>query len=81
MHVNVVGPDPDDETIDDAVLRLTARMGGSISAEHGIGRAKTRWLHLARSESDINAMWALKRALDPTGLLNPGVVLPLAWGD
>jgi FAD/FMN-containing dehydrogenase len=78
MHVNVVGPGPGDDTVDDAVLRLTARMGGSISAEHGIGRAKTRWLHLVRSESDIDVMWALKRALDPAGLLNPGVVLPPA---
>lgn len=76
MHVNVVGPDPDDEAVDDAVLRLVAEMGGSISAEHGIGVAKRRWLTLTRSEADLEAMAALKDAWDPEGLLNPGVLLP-----
>jgi FAD/FMN-containing dehydrogenase len=42
LHVNVVGPDPDDESVDDAILRLVISMGGSISAEHGIGRAKSK---------------------------------------
>ena len=75
LHVNVVGPADDDETVDDAVLQLVARMGGSISAEHGIGRAKTRWLPLSRSDTELAAMRAVKRALDPDGLLNPGVLL------
>jgi FAD/FMN-containing dehydrogenase len=75
LHVNVVGPAPEDETVDDAVLQLVARMGGSISAEHGIGRAKTRWLTLSRSDAELAAMRAVKRALDPDGLLNPGVLL------
>jgi FAD/FMN-containing dehydrogenase len=76
LHVNVVGPAPDDYTVDDAVYRLVAEMGGSISAEHGIGRAKIPWLHLTRSGADIGAMRAIKQALDPTGRLNPGVLLP-----
>src|SRR6202022_3144702 len=63
LHVNVVGPPPDDETVDDAILRLVAAMGGSISAEHGIGRAKIRWLALTRSPAEIGAMAAIKRAL------------------
>jgi FAD/FMN-containing dehydrogenase len=74
LHVNVVGPDPDDETVDDAVLHLVADMDGSISAEHGVGRAKNRWLHLSRSPAELAAMRALKSALDPEGLLNPGVL-------
>jgi FAD/FMN-containing dehydrogenase len=78
LHVNVVGPPPDDDTVDDAVLELAASMGGSISAEHGIGRAKVRWLGLNRSTAEIEAMVAIKRALDPAGLLNPGVLLPPA---
>ena len=49
LHVNVVGPAPDDDTVDDAVLRLAAAHGGSIAAEHGIGVAKVRWLNLTRS--------------------------------
>jgi len=76
LHVNVVGPPADDDTVDDAVLRLAAGMGGSISAEHGIGRAKLRWLGLTRSVAEITTMMDIKRALDPDGLLNPGVLLP-----
>jgi len=76
LHVNILGLQPDDETADDAVLRLVAELGGSISAEHGIGVAKIPWLHLTRSPADIAAMRAIKRALDPAGILNPGVILP-----
>jgi FAD/FMN-containing dehydrogenase len=76
IHVNVVGPPADDEQVDDAVLRLVAERGGSISAEHGIGTAKKRWLHLARSDAEIEAFRAIKRALDPAGILNPNALLP-----
>jgi FAD/FMN-containing dehydrogenase len=76
LHVNVLGPAADDERVDDAVLRLTASLDGSISAEHGVGVAKRRWLGLTRSSADIAAMAAVKHALDPAGLLNPGVLLP-----
>ena len=76
IHVNVVGPEPDDETVDDAVLTLVASMGGSISAEHGIGTAKNRWLHLSRTDAELAAMRAIKRALDPHGILNPNVLRP-----
>jgi FAD/FMN-containing dehydrogenase len=74
LHVNVLGPADDDERADDAVLRLVASLGGSISAEHGIGIAKAPWLHLTRSPADIAAMRAIKQALDPRGILNPGVI-------
>ena len=74
LHVNVVGPDPEDESVDAAVLELVALLGGSISAEHGVGRAKARWLHLSRSPAELAAMGAVKAALDPNGLLNPGVL-------
>ena len=76
IHVNVTGVDPTDESVDDAVLRLVAEHGGSISAEHGIGRAKRQWLHLVRSPAEIDAMRRIKAALDPSGILNPGVLLP-----
>ncbi len=74
LHVNVLGPGPDDDSVDDEVLRLAAEHGGTISAEHGIGRAKAAMLHLSRSAAEIAAMRAIKRALDPAGLLNPGVL-------
>lgn len=76
VHVNVTGASPDDERIDDVVLRLAAGAGGSISAEHGIGTAKRRWLHLNRSEAEILAFRAIKGALDPDRVLNPHVLLP-----
>src|SRR3954454_466782 len=73
VHVNVLGPPPEDETVEEAVLRLVAACGGTISAEHGVGTAKARWLSLVRGHDEIAAMTAVKRALDPEGLLNPGV--------
>jgi FAD/FMN-containing dehydrogenase len=78
IHVNVTGLDPDDERVDEIVLRLAAGRGGSISAEHGIGTAKRRWLELNRSAAEIEVFAAIKQALDPAGLLNPAVLIPPA---
>lgn len=75
LHVNVLGPGPGDLRCDDAVLRLAAAAGGSISGEHGIGTAKVDWLPLSRTPAEIAAMRAVKSALDPDWLLNPGVLL------
>jgi FAD/FMN-containing dehydrogenase len=74
LHVNVVGPAPDDERVDDAVLRLVADLGGEVAAEHGIGRAKARWLSVARSPDALAMHARAKGMLDPGGLLNPGVL-------
>ncbi|MCD9623020.1 FAD-binding oxidoreductase [Rhabdothermincola salaria] len=74
VHVNVTGVDPHDERVDDAVLNLVARHDGSISAEHGIGTAKRRWLHLSRSTAELSAFRAIRTALDPAGILNPNVL-------
>ena len=78
LHVNVVGPNPDDEAVDEAVLQVAADLGGTIAAEHGVGVAKARWLHLTRSAAEIEVMHRVKAAFDPAGLLNPGVLLPPA---
>jgi len=74
LHVNVL--DAEAEAATDAVLALVASLGGSISSEHGIGRAKARWLGLSRSQAEIDVMRAVKAAFDPLGLLNPGVLFP-----
>jgi FAD/FMN-containing dehydrogenase len=76
VHVNVVGPSADDEAVDDLVLGLVVERGGSISAEHGIGTLKRRWLARDRSPAEVEAMRAVKRALDPDGILNPGALFP-----
>ena len=68
------GPAEDDETVDLAVLECVARLGGSISAEHGIGRGKAELLGLSRSAAEMSAMRAVKTAWDPQGLMNPGVL-------
>ncbi len=78
VHVNVVEPNGRDvpQAVDEAVLRLVAATGGSISAEHGIGTAKREHLHLARSPSEIEAFRRIKASLDPAGILNPAVLVP-----
>lgn len=58
----------------DAVLAAVADLGGTISAEHGIGIAKNAWLPLVRRPGELAAMRAIRAALDPTGTLNPGVL-------
>src|SRR4051794_7249634 len=75
VHVNVLGIPDGDDAVDDAVLSLVADLGGTISAEHGVGVAKARFLDRVRSDEEIEAMRQIKRALDPEGILNPGVVL------
>jgi FAD/FMN-containing dehydrogenase len=75
VHVNVTGIDPDDERVTDGVLHLVAGFGGSISAEHGIGVAKRRWLALTRAPSELRAFRAIKHALDPHQVLNPNVLV------
>jgi FAD/FMN-containing dehydrogenase len=75
LHVGIIGPPPDDEAVDDAVLHLAIEMGGTVSAEHGIGAAKVGWLEADRGAADVAAMRAIKRALDPGWILNPGVLL------
>jgi len=76
LHVNILGLRDDDDRVDAAVLELVARLGGSIGSEHGMGKAKARWLSLARSPGEIAAMQAIKQALDPQGILNRGVIFP-----
>jgi FAD/FMN-containing dehydrogenase len=58
------------------VLDVVQRFGGSFSAEHGVGQAKRAELGRYKSALEIEMMRAVKRALDPLGIMNPGKVLP-----
>ena len=74
LHIEIVGPAIDDFAVDYAVLKLVAEFNGSISAEHGIGRAKREYLSLTRPALDIEIGKKIKSVFDPTGLFNPGVL-------
>jgi FAD/FMN-containing dehydrogenase len=73
-HVPNVTTQPKKE-IEDIVYSIVRDLRGSISAEHGIGKARTAYLNYSRTESEIALMQTLKRAIDPNNILNPGRVI------
>ncbi|CAB3773811.1 FAD-linked oxidase [Burkholderia sp. MSh2] len=78
LHVCVSAPYAAGEgahDVDAVLYPLVRDAGGSVSAEHGIGRHKRDWLGCSRSDAELAAMRRLKHAFDPLGLLNPGKVL------
>ena len=78
-HQNFVAHDADElrriEAVVEETLRAVVSLGGTVSAEHGVGKLKRRWLPLQLSALQLGAMHAMKRELDPLGLLAPGNVL------
>ncbi|MEZ0579982.1 FAD-binding oxidoreductase [Nocardioides sp. MH1] len=65
----------------DEVMALAIRLGGTITGEHGVGRAKRGALPAQLGDDVIALTWRVKDALDPDGILNPGAVLqPRAGG-
>jgi FAD/FMN-containing dehydrogenase len=81
LHVIVGVGDASRETrhaVEELVYRPLATIGGSISAEHGIGLQKREFLPLSRSPAEIALMRTLKQALDPKGILNPGKIFEAA---
>ncbi|NYT59027.1 FAD-binding oxidoreductase [Alcaligenaceae bacterium] len=79
VHI-VVGPLPDDgrkteHAIEDAYYAITKELGGSVSAEHGIGIHKKPYLGHSRSDAEIALIRAMKRAIDPHNIMNPGKIL------
>ena len=63
------------EQVNRVVYDAVASLGGSISAEHGIGQLKREDLRQRKAPLELELMRAIKRALDPQGLMNPGKVL------
>jgi FAD/FMN-containing dehydrogenase len=83
IHFNIAAPPGNDaallaarDKLEHAVYDEANRLGGSISAEHGIGLAKREALAHYKGKAEIGIMRALKRTLDPNNILNPGKVLP-----
>ncbi|KPA22167.1 putative FAD-linked oxidoreductase [Shimia sp. SK013] len=83
LHYNVFPPEGESrETYDDrrhavsgAIYDLVHQLGGSFSAEHGVGRMKVAALQTYGDPTRLAAMRAIKDALDPNGIMNPGVIL------
>jgi FAD/FMN-containing dehydrogenase len=77
LHYNI-GPAallPQRDAVNRIVYDAVARLGGSISAEHGLGQLKREAIRRQKSPLELELMRALKSALDPKGLMNPGKVL------
>ncbi len=70
------GSHDDVKTMYDVVYKVVGDFNGSVSAEHGIGVQKIKYLHHSRNPEEIALMKSLKLALDPKGILNSGRVLP-----
>jgi FAD/FMN-containing dehydrogenase len=76
LHVNLLDvPDSARDELTTRVLDTSVALGGTVSAEHGVGVAKTGWVAAVRGERETTALRAVKHALDPQGILNPGVLL------
>ena len=75
----IIGKDSDDNDlksqINDIIYNNTQQVNGSISAEHGIGLDKKKYLIKSRSEDEIELMRLLKKSIDPKNILNPGRVI------
>jgi len=74
VHVNIVGAEAVATELEEQVLRLATGLGGTVSAEHGVGVSKAKHLGLVRSPAELVLLQTLKDAIDPAGLMNPGVV-------
>ena len=78
-HQNFVGRDARElagiEAVVEETLRRVLALGGTVAAEHGIGKIKRKWLPLQMNALQISMMTAVKRELDPLGLLAPGNIL------
>jgi FAD/FMN-containing dehydrogenase len=65
----------EEKTANAAIYEVVLKLGGSVSAEHGIGQLKTELLKQVKDPVALEMMRAIKRALDPNGIMNPGKML------
>jgi FAD/FMN-containing dehydrogenase len=78
-HQNFIANDAEDlariEKVVEATLREVIALGGTVSAEHGIGKIKRKWIALQMTPLQTGMMQAVKHQLDPSGILSPGNIL------
>ena len=65
------------KAFDGAIYGAVSDLGGSISAEHGIGTDRMGYIGLTRTPQELDLMRTIKRAIDPHGILNPGKVFAM----
>lgn len=65
------------EKITAEIFKTAVELGGTLSGEHGVGVLKQPYLDMALGQTAIEVMKAIKKALDPKGILNPGKVVPM----
>ncbi len=83
LHPMMLIPAPDDPELMHNIhqagwemVKLCVEMGGSLTGEHGVGIEKRNYMPLMHTPAELRAMWEVKQAFDPDGLLNPGKVFP-----
>ncbi len=78
IHLNVLSVEGHEtDELAEIVLKAVLERGGHIRGEHGVGRAKSRWLDLAEENDGIVRFRELKERYDPNGILNPEVIVPV----
>ena len=86
LHLNILKPPGLDlaafhrrcHAISPKLFAAVRQRGGSVSAEHGVGLLKRDFLEFSRSAAEIDILRAMKKTLDPNGVMNPGKLLPKA---
>lgn len=83
LHPMMLIPDPSDAVYLQRMhkagwemVKLCVEMGGSLTGEHGVGIEKRDYMSLMHTPAELLAMWDVKQAFDPAGILNPGKVFP-----
>ena len=85
LHLNILKPESSSVDafqqrcagVSRELFGILSDLGGSVSAEHGVGLLKKEFLAFSRSETEIGLMREIKRLLDPDGILNPGKLIEL----
>ena len=83
LHVNIIKGDLSDAFWEHElpkaireIFQLTVSLGGTLSGEHGIGLVQRPYMDIAFNAAQLDVMRAIKQAIDPQGIMNPGKVLP-----
>ena len=80
LHLNILAPDDMDyaefvkacEKVNPLIFEVLQELGGSISAEHGVGLLKKPYLNFTRTDAEISYMKGIKATFDPNNIMNPG---------